>query len=136
MAESRQTITTFLTFFGRAEEAMTLYTSLFDNSRVLSIQRWGPNEAGTEGNVMHATFALNGQQFMCSDSPPVHDWTFTPAISLYVGCRSEAEIGRLYEGLSQGGLVFMPLAAYPFSEKFAWVADRYGVSWQLALEGE
>jgi predicted 3-demethylubiquinone-9 3-methyltransferase (glyoxalase superfamily) len=64
----------------------------------------------------------------------VHEWTFTPAISLWVSCHSEAEIDQLHARLAEGGQVFMPLGSYPFSEKFAWLADRYGVSWQLALE--
>ena len=82
MVTSTQTITTFLTFSGNAEEAMTFYVSLFDQSEVLDIQRYGPNEMGTEGSVKHATFSLRGQQFMCSESNVVHAWTFTPAISL------------------------------------------------------
>ncbi len=134
MVTSRQKIATFLTFFGQAEEAMNFYVSLFDQAEVLSIQRYGPNEAGAEGSVKHATFSLDGQEFMCIDSPPIHDWTFTPAISLYVRCQAEGEIDQLYERLSADGQVFMPLGAYPFSEKFAWVGDRYGVTWQLALD--
>ncbi len=134
MVTSGQTITPFLTFFGQAEEAMTFYMSLFDQSEVLSIQRYGPNDAGPEGSVMHATFTLRCQPFMCSDSYVTHDWTFTPAISLFVTCRTDEEIGRLFARLSQDGAVFMPLDAYPFSEKFAWVSDRYGVSWQLTLD--
>jgi predicted 3-demethylubiquinone-9 3-methyltransferase (glyoxalase superfamily) len=62
------------------------------------------------------------------DSNVKHDFTFTPSISLYVVCATEEEIDRLFEQLSQGGAVAMPLAAYPFSDKFAWVADKYGVS--------
>ncbi len=71
---------------------------------------------------------------MCIDSSMKHDFTFTPAISLYVICGTEEEIGQFFEKLSQGGQVFMPLAAYPFSDKFGWLADKYGVSWQLNLE--
>jgi predicted 3-demethylubiquinone-9 3-methyltransferase (glyoxalase superfamily) len=130
----RQTITPFLTYTGTAEEAMNFYVSLFPQSEVLSIERYGPNEGGKEGSVKHARFSLGGQEFRCIDSPPVHDWTFTPAVSLFVSCHSEEEADRLYGCLSEGGQVFMPLNSYPFSEKFAWVADRYGVSWQLSLE--
>jgi predicted 3-demethylubiquinone-9 3-methyltransferase (glyoxalase superfamily) len=68
------------------------------------------------------------------DSSVRHDFTFTPAISLYVTCHSEEEVDRLCERLAEGGQVLMPLNAYPFSEKFAWVSDRYGVSWQLTLD--
>ena len=129
-----QQITTFFMFFGRAEEAMNFYASLFTNSEILAISRFGANEEGPEGKVRHATFSLNGQQFMCIDSDAaMHGFTFTPAISLYVTCATEQEIDRLYEKLSEGGGVMMPLAAYPFSPKFAWIADKFGVSWQLSL---
>ncbi|MNG41952.1 3-demethylubiquinone-9 3-methyltransferase [compost metagenome] len=62
-----------------------------------------------------------------------HAFTFTPSMSLYVTCETEAEIDRLFGSLSEGGSVMMPLAAYPFSEKFGWLSDRFGVSWQLTL---
>jgi predicted 3-demethylubiquinone-9 3-methyltransferase (glyoxalase superfamily) len=127
-------ITPFLMFSGKAEEAMNFYVSLFDQSEVLSVQRYGPNEAGAEGSVMHATFSLNDQQFMCIDSNVKHDFTFTPAVSFYLRCTSVEEIDRLFARLSEGGAVFMPLDAYPFSERFAWVGDRFGVSWQLTLD--
>jgi predicted 3-demethylubiquinone-9 3-methyltransferase (glyoxalase superfamily) len=130
---SKQKITTFLMFDGKAEEAMHYYVSVFDQAEIVSIQRYGANEAGAEGTVLHATFSLYGQVFMCIDSSMKHDFTFTPAISLYITCASEDEIDRLFEKLSQDGEVFMPLTAYPFSEKFGWVADKYGVSWQLDL---
>ncbi|MEX0873490.1 MAG: VOC family protein [Actinomycetota bacterium] len=131
----KQKITTFLTFAsGGAEEAMNLYTSLFKDSEVLGIRRYGPDEGGgAEGSVMHATFSIQGQQFMCIDSNVGHEWTFTPAVSLYALCDSEEEIDRLFERLSDGGQVFMELDGYPFAEKFAWIADRFGVSWQLAF---
>jgi predicted 3-demethylubiquinone-9 3-methyltransferase (glyoxalase superfamily) len=112
---------------------MRFSLSLFDRSEIIAIQRYGPNEAGAEGSVMLATFSLDGQRFMCIDSNARHDFTFTPALSLYVTCESAAEVDRLFGRLSEGGAVLMPLAAYPFSERFAWVADRFGVSWQLAL---
>lgn len=133
MTTSAQKITPLLMFLGNAEEAMHFYVSLFDQSAVLNIQRYGPNEPGREGSVEHATFSLNGQQFMCIDSNVQHDFTFTPALSLSVACDTEAEIDRLFARLSERGRVLMPLGAYPFSEKFAWVSDSYGVSWQLTL---
>jgi predicted 3-demethylubiquinone-9 3-methyltransferase (glyoxalase superfamily) len=133
MVVSAQKVTPFLMFSGQAEAAMTFYVSLFAGSDVLDIRRYGPNEAGAEGSVMHATFSLGGQQFMCIDSYVQHAFTFTPALSLYVTCSTEDEIDGLFTRLSEGGQIFMPLDAYPFSEKFAWIADRYGVSWQLTL---
>ena len=133
VAASNPKIVTCLMFTGQAEEAMKFYTSLFEDSEIISITRYGMNEDGIEGTVMHATISLKGQRFMCIDSPIKHDFTFTPAISLYVECETEDEIDRLFAKLSQDGKVLMPLEAYPFSAKFAWVEDKYGVSWQLSL---
>lgn len=135
MKETNQKIMTFLMFEGKAEEAMNFYTTLFDDSEVISVKRYGANEAGPEGSVMQASFSLHGQVFMCIDSYVQQGFTFTPAISLYVNCESEAEIDRVYESLAQGGQVLMPLGSYPFSPKFGWVADRFGVTWQLNLPG-
>ena len=136
MINPKQKITTFLMFFGDAEEAMNFYTSIFDRSEITSITRYGENEVGcevgNEGKVLHATFSLNGQEFMCIDSIG-HEFTFTPAISLYVTCDTEDEMNRYYVKLSQDGEILMPLSAYPFSEKFGWVSDKYGVSWQFIL---
>ena len=129
-----QKFVTFLMFEGRAEEAMNLYTSLFKRSEILSITRYGGNEAGTEGTVQHAAFTLNGHEFMCIDSSAQHAFTFTPSISLYVRCDTEEEIDTAFATLSDGGQICMPLDRYPFSEKYGWVSDRFGVSWQLALE--
>lgn len=134
MEHSKQKIKTFLMFDGKAEEAMNYYISIFDQSEILSIHRYGANETGAEGSVVHAAFSLGGQVFMCMDSNVKHDFTFTASMSLYVSCTTKDEVQRLFEKLSLGGNVLMPLATYPFSEMFGWVADKYGVSWQLNLE--
>lgn len=126
------TITTFLMFDGQAQEAMAFYISLFAGARILTLERYGKGEMGAEGSVRHATFDLAGQEFMCIDSPVKHPFGFTPSISLFVDC-SEAEIDTLFARLSEGGHVLMPLAEYPFSRRFGWVSDRFGVSWQLRL---
>ena len=131
-----QKFTTFLMFTGQAEEAMKLYTSLFARSEILNITRYGANEAGAAGSVQHATFTLNGQEFMCIDSNAVHAFTFTPSISVYVRCESEEEIDRVFAALAAGGQILMPLDQYPFSRRFSWLADRFGVSWQLSLTDE
>ena len=128
-----QKITTFLMFEGQAEEAIDLYTSLFPESEIISLTRYGPGEPGAEGSVQHAVFTLNGQTFMAIDSNIQHAFTFTPSMSLYVTCETDEEIDRLYQVLSEEGEVMMPLDAYPFSAKFSWFADRFGVSWQLSL---
>lgn len=128
-----QSITTFLMFDGRAEEALKLYTAVLPASRIVSISRYGEGEDGPAGAVRHAVFSLNGQPFMCIDSPVKHGFGFTPAMSLLVACDTEQEIDRIFARLSEGGQVLMPLAAYPFSRKYAWVTDRFGVSWQLSL---
>ncbi|MFE4709367.1 MULTISPECIES: VOC family protein [unclassified Paenibacillus] len=133
MGQVSQKIATFLMFEGQAEEAMNFYISLFENSEIISIKRYGPNESGAEGSVVQASFSLNGQVYMCIDSHVKHAFTFTPAISLFVTCDSEEEIDRIFAELSEGGQILMPLGAYPFSQKFGWTADRFGVSWQLSL---
>lgn len=128
-------IITSLTFQKNdAEEAMNFYISLFKNSRVINISRWGKDGPGKEGTIMQAVFELNGHRFMVSDSPPVHNWDFTPAISMYVECENDTELETLFSKLSENGDVAMPLDNYGFSQKFGWVIDRFGVSWQLNLE--
>jgi predicted 3-demethylubiquinone-9 3-methyltransferase (glyoxalase superfamily) len=134
MKNSNQKITTFFMFSGKAEEAMNFYTSLFDDSEIISITRYGTNDAGKEGTVLHAVFSLKGQEFMCIDSNVEHDFIFTPSMSLYVKCNTEEEINLIFEKLSVNGAVLMPLTEYPFSKRYGWVQDKYGVSWQLSLE--
>lgn len=112
---------------------MGFYVSLFDDAEIVGITRYGADGPGAEGSVQHATFSLAGEQFMCIDSPARHDFTFTPAVSLFVQCADEAEIDRLYAALGQQGAELMPLGDYGFSRRFGWVNDRFGVSWQLNL---
>ncbi|MCL6674182.1 VOC family protein [Streptomyces sp. NPDC001102] len=128
-----QKITTFLMFEGDAEDAMNFYVSLFDDAEIVALTRYGADGPGKEGSVQHATFSLAGTQFMCIDSPAHHDFTFTPAVSLFVQCDDEAELDRLHAALSEGGGELMPPGDYGFSRKFTWVNDRFGVSWQLNL---
>jgi predicted 3-demethylubiquinone-9 3-methyltransferase (glyoxalase superfamily) len=128
-----QKITTFLMFYGQAEEAVNFYVSLFKDSEVVSITRYGADGPGKDGAAQHIVFLLHGQQFMALDSNVKHEFTFTPAISLFVECETEQELDGLFKKLSEGGQVLMPLDNYGFSEKFGWVADRFGVSWQLNL---
>ena len=128
-------IATFLTFQdNNAENAMNFYVDLFDNSKIIKVQRWQKEGPGEEGKIMHATFNLNGSLFMCSDSPPVHNWDFTPAVSNFIECKNESDIERLFSALSKNGEVTMPLNNYGFSQKFGWVVDQFGISWQLNLQ--
>ncbi len=127
-------IATFLTFQkGDAEKAMNRYIELFDNSEIIQINRWGKDGPGTEGTIMHATFSLNGNLFMCSDSPAIHEWSFTPAVSNFIECDDEDEITRLFTKLSENGELMMPLDNYGFSKQFAFIEDQFGISWQLNL---
>ncbi|QEH32315.1 3-demethylubiquinone-9 3-methyltransferase [Aquisphaera giovannonii] len=124
-------IATFLMFEGKAEEAMTLYVSVFAGSQVISVEKYGPGEPGAEGSIKVAEFALAGHRMKCIDSPMKHGFTFTPSVSLFVDCADEAEFDRAFATLGEGGGVLMPPGNYGFSRKFAWISDRYGVSWQL-----
>jgi len=124
----------FLMFYGVAEEAMNFYVSLFPESRIIDIVRYGAGQPGPEGTVMKAVFSIAGQEVMCIDSPMKHAFGFTPAISLFVECASDEELERVTKTLLKGGQALMPLDNYGFSKRFAWVSDRFGVSWQLNLQ--
>jgi predicted 3-demethylubiquinone-9 3-methyltransferase (glyoxalase superfamily) len=120
-------------FTGNAEQAMTLYTSLFADGRIVDITRYGPDGPGPEGTVQFARFSLAGQEFLCSDTFVSHGFTFTPSFSVWIETESEEELERLFAALGDGGAQLMPLGDYGFSRRFGWVNDRFGVSWQLNL---
>lgn len=120
---------------GKAEEAVTFYCSIFPDSRVVHLDRYGPEEGQPEGTVRVAVFELAGKPIRAIDSAGAHDFTFTPAISIYVDCSSANEIERLAAALTDGGSTLMPLGDYGFSERYCWIADRYGVTWQLNWSG-
>ena len=126
-------VTPFLMFFGQAEEAITFYVSLFANSSIGQIERYGPNGIGIEGTVVRAEFTIGDQQFFAIDSTVGHDFNFTPAFSIFVECESEEELGNAFAKLSAKGDILMPLGNYGFSQQFGWLNDRFGVSWQLNL---
>ncbi|MGH7144684.1 MAG: VOC family protein [Planctomycetota bacterium] len=126
-------IAPLLMFTGQAEQAIQFYVATFPKSEVLALKKYGADAADREGTVELARLRLSNLELCCIDSPPVHAFTFTPSISLFVNCESEAEIEALFGKLSTDGQVFMPLDKYPFSRKFGWTADRFGVSWQLNL---
>jgi predicted 3-demethylubiquinone-9 3-methyltransferase (glyoxalase superfamily) len=129
-----QGLRTFLTFQGGAAgAALDLYRDVFDDFELIEIDRYGPGEAGPEGTVKVATFSLAGSDLGCADSPVDHAWGFTPAVSLWIDCTDDRELRRIFDRLSEGGQVFMPLDDYGFSTRFGWVGDRFGVTWQLNL---
>ncbi len=126
-----QKITPFLWFDEQAEEAANFYTSVFQDAQMDQVSHFGEDVPGPTGKVMIASFELNGLEFMALNGGP--EFKFNPSISFFVYCKTEEEIDRLWKQLSEGGFVFMELGKYPFSEKFGWCADRYGVTWQLNL---
>jgi predicted 3-demethylubiquinone-9 3-methyltransferase (glyoxalase superfamily) len=114
-----QKITPFLWFDGKAEEAANFYTSIFKNSKVLSVMRYGEGGPGPKGTVMSVTFQLEGQPFMALNGGPL--FTFSPAISFFVNCQTQEEVDELWEKLSRGGE----------KQRCAWLKDQFGVSWQI-----
>lgn len=128
-----QKITPFLMFEGHAQEALDFYLGLIPGAEVKRLEHYGRGEPGQEGQVRQAFFTLAGQSFICMDSPVHHEFSFTPSISMFLDCEDEAEIERLFAAFAEGGLVRMGLDNYGFSLRFAWVDDRFGVSWQLNL---
>jgi predicted 3-demethylubiquinone-9 3-methyltransferase (glyoxalase superfamily) len=114
-----QKIIPFLWFNDRAEEAMNFYVSLFKDSRVVSVTRYGEAGPGPKGTVMVATFQLEGQDFYALNGGP--RFTFSPAISLLVNCETQEEVDDLWEKLSEGGE----------TNQCGWLKDKYGLSWQI-----
>jgi predicted 3-demethylubiquinone-9 3-methyltransferase (glyoxalase superfamily) len=128
------TVSTFLMFQdGNAQEAMSLYVSVFPGARIERIERYGPGEPGPQGTVKVAHVDLNGHRLLFSDSFVKHEFTFTPSISLFVDFASVEELDSAFGKLAEAGMVFMPLDNYRFSRRFGWCSDRFGVSWQLNL---
>lgn len=130
-----QRITPCLWFDHQAEEAAHFYTSLFPNSKIGTVARYGESAAKAskqpKDSVMTVTFTLHGLDFMGLNGGA--HFTFSPAVSLCVKCKAKDEIDTLWAAFSDGGTVLMPLDTYPFSEKFGWITDKYGLSWQLLL---
>ena len=121
-----QKIIPFLWFDDKAQEAVDFYVSLFENSKIISIQRYpeGPLEEpmkGMEGKILTAVFELNGQRFMALDGGPF----FQPSgsVSFYIECQTQQEVDSYWDGLSQGG--------DPASQQCGWLKDKFGFSWQI-----
>jgi predicted 3-demethylubiquinone-9 3-methyltransferase (glyoxalase superfamily) len=118
---------------GTAQAALDLYFATFPDSRMVRVERYVQGDAGPEGTIKVAVFTLCGREFMCSDSPVTHNFAFTPSSSTFVDFDSMAELEHTFRTLSEGGQILMPLANYGFSQRFGWLNDRFGVSWQLNL---
>lgn len=142
-------LTPFLMFEGKAQEAIDLYTSIIPRSSVEMIQHFDPEEAkqtteavasethpavdANNGLVMMSVLMLDGMRLIINDSPIQHQFTFTPATSLYFDTKDLAEYEAVLAGLSDGGTFLMEdRDDYGFAARFAWLNDRLGVSWQIA----
>jgi predicted 3-demethylubiquinone-9 3-methyltransferase (glyoxalase superfamily) len=123
--------TPFLMFQGQAQGALALYRETFPDFEQLVLQEHPPGTMA--GQVAMARIRIGGQEIMLNDSPPVHAFTFTPSSSIFVDCDDEAQLRQLAAKLGDGGGVMMEIANYGFSTLFTWVADKFGVSWQLNL---
>lgn len=126
-----QKITPFLWFDGKAEEAANFYTSTFKNSRIINIKHWGEGSPFPKDQVMTATFEINRLKFYAFDAGP--QFKINPSISFFMPCESETEIDSLWKKLMDGGIALMPLDKYPWSEKYGWCQDKFGVNWQLMM---
>jgi predicted 3-demethylubiquinone-9 3-methyltransferase (glyoxalase superfamily) len=114
-----QKITPFLWFDNQGEEAMNFYVSIFKNSKILNVRRYGEAGPGPEGSVMTGTFQLEGQELMALNAGP--EFKFTEAISFFVNCETQQEVDELWEKLTEGGEESM----------CGWLKDKYGLSWQI-----
>lgn len=112
-------ITPFLWFDGNAEEAANFYTSIFKNSKLGNIARYGEAGPGPKGSAMSVTFQIEGQEFIALNGGP--QFKFTPAISFFVDCKTQEEVDDLWEKLSAGGR----------KDRCGWLQDKYGLSWQI-----
>ncbi len=114
-----QKISPFLWFDDKAEEAVGFYASVFKNSKILNISRYGDAGPGPKGAVMSVTFELNGQEFMALNGGPL--FKFSEAISFFVHCETQQEVDELWEKLSASGE----------QQRCGWLKDKYGLSWQI-----
>jgi len=126
--------TPFLMFQrGVGREALDFYLSLFEDGEILDLSTYTDEGPGPEGTIMRGRFRIAGQEFFISDSYVLHAFGFTPSLSIWIEADDAADQESLVAALSEGGEIAMPLGDYGFSTRFAWVNDRFGVSWQINL---
>ncbi len=128
---TRQKITPFLWFDGKAQEAAKFYVSIFKNSKIVTMKPWGEGSPFPKEQIMNATFDLDGQQFYAFDAGPM--FKFNPSISFFVICETVEETDTVWQKLVEGGNVMMALDKYDWSEKYGWLQDRFGISWQVSF---
>lgn len=124
-------ITPHLWFDKEAKEAAELYTSVIPNSKIANVRTLHNTPSGDCDMV---SFELSGQAFMAISAGPLYK--FNPSVSFHVKCKAKDEVDSIFESLSSGGKVLMPLGSYPFSDRYGWLEDKYGLSWQVILAGE
>jgi predicted 3-demethylubiquinone-9 3-methyltransferase (glyoxalase superfamily) len=128
-------VTPFLMFTGQAEEALRFYEKAFYiNARIATIERYGAEGPGVAGTVKRAVLELGALEILVMDSPPVHAFGFTPSFSFMVDFDEAEELDLVAGTLAEGGTTLMPSDRYPFAERYTWLTDRFGVSWQLRVE--
>ena len=128
------TATPFLMFQGGVgREAVDFYVSLFEDGEVLELDTYPAGGPAPEGTIMRGRFRVAGQEFFVSDSYIDHAFDFTPSLSVWVEAETPDAQEALVAALAEGGATLMPLDNYGFSTRFAWVNDRFGVSWQINL---
>lgn len=117
----------FLMFQGRCEEALTFYVRAIPGARIAALDK------KPDGTVAMARLSIAGLEIMANDSPPVHDFDFTPSTSTFLIVDTAGEVDALAAALGEGGKLLMPPNNYGFSQRFGWAQDRFGVSWQINL---
>ena len=127
------TITPFLMFEGRAQQAMDLYQACFTDFTVIQCDRYPDDHSQLKGQIHFAIINIHGQQLALIDSPVKHAFQFTPSISLMVEFQESQPLKKAYEQLAHQGEILMPLDQYDFAQQYAWINDPFGVSWQLKM---
>lgn len=117
----------FLMFQGKCEEALTFYAATIPGARIVSLDK------KPDGTVAMALLSVAGLEILANDSPPVHDFDFTPSTSTFLTVNTPEEVDALVSALGDGGKLHMPPDDYGFSQRFGWAQDRFGVSWQVNL---
>ncbi|AQR74713.1 VOC family protein [Sphingomonas sp. LM7] len=128
-------MTPFLMFQGgKARAALDFYVATVPDSRIVSLDRFGPDGPGPEGTVLRAHAVIAGQPVMAHDSFITHDFDFTASWSFFLECEDESDCELLFAALGEGGQILMPLDNYGWSRRFGWVSDKFGVAWQINLK--